>query len=215
MMRRKQYSLKTFVGCAVLCLALLASNAVTASANAIADELKNAIDSVIQVVTDPSYGNNKSGRREKLRSIINPMFNYQEMGKRTLGKKDWQARNKDERQQFIDLFGKLLENSYASKIESYQDEKIEYGDEIVKGKYAMVKTKIVRKDDTINVDYKLINGGKNWRVYDFVIEDVSMIRNYRSQFSKIIRKDSFQALLDKMSEKVGDLEHGGQDNDKL
>ncbi len=215
MKRRKQNTLKTYVGLAALCFAMLVSNAVTAFANPIADELKITIDNVIQVVTDPAYKANNSKHRDRLRNIINPMFNYHEMGKRALGKKDWQARSKEERSEFIGLFGKLLENSYASKIESYQDEKIEYGDEIVKGKYAMVKTKIIRKDDTINVDYKLINGGKNWRVYDFVIEDVSMIRNYRSQFSKIIRKDSFQALINKMSEKVGNLENGGDKSDNL
>lgn len=215
MTRRKRNSLWAVTSLVVFSLAVLISSPSMIRASAIADDLKSTIDNVIQVVTDPAYKGNKGKRREKLRNIINPMFNYHEMGKRALGKKDWMERNEAEQKQFIDLFGKLLENSYASKIESYQDEKIEYGDEIVKGKYAMVKTKIVRKDDTINVDYKLINGGKAWRVYDFVIEDVSMIRNYRSQFSKIIRKDSFQALIEKMVKKVGDLEGGGPDGDEL
>ncbi len=215
MMRRKHISLKTTIGLTALCILMLTSNAVTVHANAISNELKSTIDNVIEVVTDPAYSSNNNGQRQKLRDIINPMFNYQEMGKRALGKKDWLSRSNEERKEFIDLFGKLLENSYASKIESYQDETIEYGDEVVKGKYAMVKTKIIRKDDSINVDYKLINRGKDWRVYDFVIEDVSMIRNYRSQFSKIIRKDSFQVLLNKMSKKLGDLENGGKKNDDL
>ena len=215
MTRRKKNSLWAIAGLAVVSLAVLVSSPSSIRASAIADDLKSTIDNVIKVVTDPAYKGDKGKRRQKLRDIITPMFNYHEMGKRALGKKDWVERTQDEQKQFIDLFGKLLENSYASKIESYQDEEIVYGDEIVKGKYAMVKTKIVRKDDTINVDYKLINGGADWRVYDFVIEDVSMIRNYHSQFSKIIRKDSFQALIDKMSKKVGDLEKGGADGDEL
>ena len=186
-----------------------------ALASIITDDLKSVIDQVIKIVQDPKYKKDKAKRRAKMRSIINPKFDYEEMGKRSLGKKDWMARTPEERKQFIDLFGKLLENSYASKIESYQDEKIEYGDEIVKGRYAMVKTRIVRKDDTINVDYKLIRDNGQWRVYDFVIEDVSMIRNYRSQFSKIIRKDSFQVLMDKMAKKVAELEQGGKDTDDI
>lgn len=124
MKRRKQFSLKTYLSLFALCIAVLASSAYSVRAAAIKDDLKSTIDNVIQVVTNPEYKSNETTRREKLRNIINPMFNYHEMGKRALGKKDWMARNKGERQQFIDLFGKLLENSYASKIESYQDEKL-------------------------------------------------------------------------------------------
>jgi len=214
-MASKRDSFWIGVSLTLLMAALIWSGAIPARASVITDDLKSVVDQVIQIVQDPAYKTDKSKRRDKLRGLIDPKFNYTEMGKRSLGQEDWLQRTPDEQKQFIDLFGKLLENSYASKIESYQDEKIVYGDEIVKGKYAMVKTKIVRKDDTIDVDYKLIDDGDRWRVYDFVIEEVSMIRNYRSQFSKIIRKDSFQVLMDKMSKKVADLEKGGKDSDNL
>ncbi|MCH8158051.1 MAG: ABC transporter substrate-binding protein, partial [Nitrospinae bacterium] len=108
--------------------------------------------------------------------------------------------------EFIGLFKRLLENSYASKLEAYSNEKINYIDEIVKGGYALVKTEVVRKGSTIAVDYKLIKEGDNWKVYDFVIAGVSMIRNYRSQFAKIIRKDSYEVLVRKLTDKVNDLE---------
>ena len=104
------------------------------------------------------------------------------------------------------MFKSLLENSYASKIENYQDETINYVDEKVKGKYALVKTEIVRKNGTIDVDYKLINENGRWTVYDFVIEEVSLIRNYRSQFSKIIKTESYGALVTKLTKKIKDLE---------
>ncbi len=120
--------------------------------------------------------------------------------------KNYKDRSDKEREEFTRLFKKLLENSYASKIENYQDETIKYVKEQVKGKYALVNTEIIRKDGTINVDYKLINEDGKWTVYDFVIEEVSLIRNYRSQFSKIIKTESYGALVSKLSKKIKDLE---------
>lgn len=200
------------LGAFALAFALLLANASWALASAVTDGLKSTIDQVINVVTDPKYKGDSEARRAKLRSIINPRFDYIEMGKRSLAR-NWRDLSPQERKDFIDLFGQLLENSYANKIESYRDEKINYVDEIIKGKYAMVKTEIVRKNDVIGVDYKLINTGNEWLVYDFIVEGVSMIRNYRSQFNKIIHKDSFQVLMDKLSKKVGELEAGAA-NDK-
>ena len=77
---------------------------------------------------------------------------------------------------------------------------------MIKGKYALVKTEIVRPSSTIGVDYKLIQEEGDWRVYDFVIEGVSMIRNYRSQFTKIIRKNSYETLVQKLTDKINKLE---------
>ena len=120
--------------------------------------------------------------------------------------KNYKGRTDKEREEFTGLFKRLLENSYASKIENYQDETINYVGEQVKGNYALVKTQIVRKDSTIDVDYKLINEEGKWTVYDFVIEEVSLVRNYRSQFSKIIKTESYRALVSKLRKKINDLE---------
>ena len=153
-----------------------------------------------------------------MKDIIFPKFNFLEMGKRSLGNKHWKNIKPEERKAFVDVFGKLLENSYANKLESYSDEKINYVDEIVKGKYAMVKTEVVRKNDSINVDYKLIEGSNEWLVYDIVVEGVSLIKNYRSQFGKVIHNDSFDKLMDKLNAKVKKLEAGNgieEDKDKI
>ncbi|MGP0628341.1 MlaC/ttg2D family ABC transporter substrate-binding protein [Nitrospina sp. 32_T5] len=184
----------------------------SAWASAVTDGLKSTIDRVINVVTDDKYKNDPQARRAKLRGIINPKFDYIEMGKRSLAR-NWRDLSPQERKDFIDLFGQLLENSYAKKIESYQNEEILYVDEVIKGKYAMVKTEIKRKNDVIGVDYKLIQNGSDWQVYDFIVEGVSLIRNYRSQFNKIIKKDSFPVLMNKLGKKVKDLE-AGTDDDK-
>ena len=154
----------------------------------ISSELKQTIDKVIQIVSDPDLKKTPKLRREKLRQTIGFRFNYNQMVRRSLAR-NYKNRTNKEREEFTGLFKSLLENSYASKIENYQDETINYVDEKVKGKYALVKTEIVRKNGTIDVDYKLINENGRWTVYDFVIEEVSLIRNYRSQFSKIIKTE--------------------------
>ncbi len=192
--------------------ALILSAGKAVQASSITDGLKATIDQVISVVTDPQYQDDRQTRRAKMKGIIFPKFNFLEMGKRSLGSKRWKERSPEERKIFIDVFGKLLENSYANKLESYHDEKINYVDEIVKGKYAMVKTEVIRKNGTVNVDYKLIRGGGEWRVYDIVVEGVSLIKNYRSQFARIIHQDSFDTLMEKLNAKVDKLEDGQDDN---
>ncbi len=171
----------------------------------ITSELKQTIDKIIQIVSDPDLKKTPKLRREKLRKTIGFRFNYNQMVRRSLAR-NYKNRTNKEREEFTGLFKKLLENSYASKIENYQDETINYVDEKVKGKYALVKTEIVRKDGTIDVDYKLIKEDGRWTVYDFVIEEVSLIRNYRSQFSKIIKTESYDALVAKLTKKIKDLE---------
>ena len=115
------------------------------------------------------------------------------------------------------MISSSLEDTYASKLESYSDEEINYVGEVVKGKYALVKTEIVRRDGTIDVDYKMIQEQGEWKVYDFLIEGVSMIRNYRSQFTKIIRKDSFKVLVQRLSAKIEEIEanNGKSDSENL
>ncbi len=194
-------------------LALILGAGKTVQASGITEGLKATIDQVISVVTDPQYKDDRVTRRAKMKGIIFPKFNFLEMGKRSLGKKNWKERTPEERKAFVDVFGKLLENSYANNLENYSDEKINYIDEIVKGRYAMVKTEVVRKNDSINVDYKLIEGSSEWLVYDITVEGISLIKNYRSQFGKIIHNDSFDALMDKLNAKVKKLEEG-EDNTK-
>ena len=196
---------KILSGYAVLLLCLYSLTGKGFAGTEITLELKKTIDKVITIVSDPEMKKNPSLRREKLRETIGVRFNYRQMVMRSLAK-NYKERSDEERKEFTALFKKLLENSYASKIENYQDETIKYVKEQVKGKYALVNTEIIRKDGTINVDYKLINEDGKWTVYDFVIEEVSLIRNYRSQFSKIIKTESYGALVSKLSKKIKDLE---------
>ena len=179
----------------------------------VTSQLKGTIEKVIKIVQDEALTNDKQARRVALRKIIAERFNYRQMVMRSLAK-SWDARSDQERQEFIALFKSLLENSYANKLEAYKDEEINYLDEMIKGKYALVKTEVVRKSSTIGVDYKLIQENGNWQVYDFVIEGVSMIRNYRSQFTKIIRRDSYEVLVQKLTDKINELEQDSKTSEK-
>ena len=183
---------KILSGCVFLLFCLFILTGKVFAGTEITSELKKTIDKVIEIVSDPEMKKKPFLRREKLRETIGVRFNYKQMVMRSLAK-NYKDRSDKEREEFTSLFKKLLENSYASKIENYQDETIKYVQEQVKGKYALVRTQIVRKNGTINVDYKLINEDGKWTVYDFVIEEVSLIRNYRSQFSKIIKTESYGA----------------------
>ena len=199
-------------------LVLILGAGKVAQASGITEGLKATIDQVINVVTNPQYKDDRSTRRTEMKRIIFPKFNFLEMGKRSLGTKNWKKIKPEERKAFIDVFGKLLENSYANKLENYSDEQINYLDEIIKGKYAMVKTEVVRKNSTISVDYKLIEGSHEWLIYDITVEGVSLIKNYRSQFGKVIHNDSFDVLMDKLNAKVKKLEAGNdgeEEKDKI
>jgi len=140
------------------------------SGSEITSQLKNTIDKVISTVNDEALKNDLPARRAILRKTINAQFNYRQMVMRSLAK-NWDLRSAEEQQVFIGLFKSLLENSYANKLESFSNEKINYLDEVIKGEYALVKTEVVRKATTIGVDYKLIRENGVWKVYDFVIED--------------------------------------------
>ena len=168
-------------------------------------DVRGTIDQVLEIVADQDLKKDPVLRRKKLRQVIGLRFNYKQMVMRSLAK-NYKKRSDEERVEFTELFKKLLENSYASKIENYKDETINYVDEKVKGKYALVRTQIVRKDGVIDVDYKMLKDNGQWLVYDFVIEGVSLIRNYKSQFSKIISTESYAALVSKLSKKIDDLE---------
>ena len=192
----------------------LGMGSVCLAASEVTSQLKSTIDKVIEIVTDDRLKSKKKARRMALRATINKRFNYHQMVMRSLAK-NWKKRSDQERLAFTDLFKRLLENSYANKLEAYSDEKINYVGEVIKGKYALVKTEVVRADSTIGVDYKLIQENGGWKVYDFVIEGVSMIRNYRSQFTKIIRKDSYEGLVKRLTAKINDLENGQKPSENL
>ena len=167
------------------------------------DQLRSAVDRVIKTLDDPAMkAEGKAGeRREAVRKIANEIFAWDETAKRALAR-HWQARTETQRQEFVKLFGDLLERSYIARIENYGGEKITYLSDSVEDETAMVRTKIVTKQGSeVPVDYRMLRRSDRWLVYDVVIEGVSLVSNYRTQFNKIIQTSSYEELVKKLKSK--------------
>jgi phospholipid transport system substrate-binding protein len=172
-------------------------------AGAALEQVKQTADRMQSLLQDPQLktGDRQQERREKIRQLLAARFDFTEMAKRSLGSY-WQRASVEEQQRFIKLFTDLLERSYAGQIESYDGEKIVYGREAVREGQAEVDTKIItKKGEEIAVNYKLQNNRGQWKVYDVVIENISIVNNYRSQFNRILANASFSDLLQKLESK--------------
>jgi phospholipid transport system substrate-binding protein len=163
-------------------------------------QIRGTIDRAIAILKDPALAakEKREERRDLLRKEIAPVFDFAEMAKRSLGIR-WRERTPEERDRFVALFREVLENSYLGKIEGYEGEVIRYGKETVDGPYAEVKTLVVTgKGQEIPVDYRMLGNGGKWRIYDVVIEGISLVNNYRSQFNSILQKSSFAEMMEKL-----------------
>jgi phospholipid transport system substrate-binding protein len=182
------------IGLVVLCLAPVAG------AGPATDRLKPEIDRVIATLDNPALrGDGKAQqRREVIRGITDGVFDWTEMSRRALGR-HWSGRTPAEQQEFVGLFRDLLERAYISKIERYSGEPIAYVGETVDGDLATVRTRITtRQGQEVPIDYRLARQGDRWLVYDVLIENISLISNYRTQFDGIIRTSSYEELVKKL-----------------
>ena len=182
------------------------SAASRASAGDPSDEMRATIENVLATLKDPNLkgADKKEERRNKLKTAVYPRFDFAEMGKRSLGS-HWQKRSPQEQKQFIELFSELVEASYIDAIDSYNGEKIVVGNEKQDNEFAEVSTKILtKKGEEFAVDYRLRQADKAWKVYDVVLENVSLVNNYRSQFNRVIAKSSYDELLSKLKQKQFD-----------
>jgi phospholipid transport system substrate-binding protein len=171
------------------------------------DIARQVIEKALDALNDPSCQG--EARRQKVKAIVDPYFDYQEMAKRSLGPA-WGKLSAGQRHEFVALFSQLLEASYSDKIEKYaQRVKINYTGEILEGNAAEVRTVVVKANDRIPLNYRLLNEGGTWRVYDVVIEGVSLVSNYRSQFSRIIHESGYAELVKRLKTKVSELTRTG------
>jgi phospholipid transport system substrate-binding protein len=145
---------------------------------------------VLTLLQDPEFKQPARGdaRRQQIRAIADEIFDWQETGKRALAR-HWQGRSPGQRQEFSALVADLVERSYITKIEQYSGERVVYAGERVDGDQATVRTKLITKSNTeIPVDYRMQKDGDRSRAYDVVIECVSLVSNYRTQFNRIIQQ---------------------------
>jgi phospholipid transport system substrate-binding protein len=143
---------------------------------------------------------------KRLLEVSRERFDYNEMSKRVLGKA-WRKLSKQEREEFVDLFTKLLQYAYIGKIEDYAGQTIEFKKQRIKGKRAEVKTELIDKNNSIPVSYIMMLKGDQWMAYDVVVEGVSLIRNYMEQFRQILRKEKYSGLVLKIKDKIKELEN--------
>ena len=144
---------------------------------------------------------NREQRQKLIKETVDKRFDYWEMSKQTLAR-HWKVRTPEEQEQFVELFSRLLENTYIAKLEAYSDEEVIFKEQLVKGNKAMVRSFIIKNNKEIPIIYKLKKKNGEWMVYGVVVEGISLIRNYRTQFESIINKEKYAGLLKRIEEKI-------------
>ena len=164
--------------------------------------VRASVSRVLTVVQAPHPVSSAGGqRRTEIRRVAQGLFDFNEMARLTLAR-HWKDRSVREQEEFVQLFTELLERSYLTTIENYAGEKVAFVGETISGPYAQVRSRITtERRMEISIDYRLIESGARWAVYDVVLDGVSLVSNYRSQFNSIIRTSSFPDLLTKLRSK--------------
>lgn len=176
-----------------------------ASQSAAVQTVKEHLNKVIAVLSDPSLTGEagKQTKIEKISDISDHLFDFRELSKRSLGIY-WRRFTPKQQTEFVALYKKLLRKTYADRIVSYNNQKIVYGSEYpLTSKTVEVRTAVELKSGNVAINYRLINENGQWRVYDVVIEGVSLISNYRAQFRDILANNTPEGLIDILKKKVG------------
>jgi phospholipid transport system substrate-binding protein len=189
-------------------LALAALMVVVASARPAAggsalEAIQSTSSAVIRVLEDGQLkGPDRAAERQRrLEQVVGDRFDFPEMAKRSLGG-PWRSLTEAERREFVDLFRRLLSHTYLAKLEGYAGEQVVCLGERVEDGYAEVRTKLLTGKDEIPVDYRLRGTGGDWRIYDVVVDGVSLVNNYRGQFARILRSSSYAGLVEQLRAKA-------------
>jgi len=200
-----QVLVRTVSLCLVWCLSLAPAWAAPGPPTEV---VKGVVQGVLDILNNPAYASNKTHRRQLVKQAVDARFDYREMAKRALAM-NWRNLSEGQRRDFVSLFARLLEASYYGKIEKYtKNLRIEYTGEIVDDGDAEVKSMIVRPNDRIPFNFRLLQENGSWKIFDVVIEGVSLVANYRSQFARIIRESSYSELVRRLQTQVESLQKG-------
>ncbi|MDP2688600.1 MAG: ABC transporter substrate-binding protein, partial [Deltaproteobacteria bacterium] len=168
------------------------------------DIVKENVNTVLEVLRDPALQGpeNKEKKREKARKIVNDRFDFEEISRRSLGR-HWTERSEEEKKEFVEIFSEFLERSYMNRIEGHTADEVLFLSEEIRGGKAEVRTKAVTEKGTeVPINYRLFKKNGRWMVYDVVIEGVSLVSSYRTQFNEIIRGSSYEGLVKSLREKL-------------
>jgi len=180
----------------VAALSLLAGTPASAGPT---EQLREYTDQVIKILDDPALA--RGDRRAAIRKIAHEAFDVNETARRVLAR-HWQARTPAEREEFAQLFADLLERTYIARLDEYGGERIRYVGESIDGELATVRARIVtRAGVEVPVESRMIRRAERWLIYDVLIENVSLVANYRSQFDRIVRSSSYEELVRRLKQK--------------
>jgi phospholipid transport system substrate-binding protein len=170
-------------------------------------QLKASVDKVLAVLKDEKLAvpEMRATRRQKVESLVDTIFDFQEMGKRALGR-TWDNLASAEKDEYVDLFTRLVKQRYIGKIDSYSGQEIVFKRQALKGRSALVYSVLLDNNTEIPIDYRLMLKNDLWAAYDLRIENVSLVANYRRDFAGIVKKEGVPGLIKKMVEKVEQLE---------
>jgi phospholipid transport system substrate-binding protein len=167
------------------------------------ESVKNTITEVLSILGNEALKQpgRVEERRQQIEQVIRHHVNFEQMAQRSLGV-PWMRLNDTERQEFVSLFVQLLRDTVANKIDQYYDEQVLYLVEQREGSFAEVRTNLIGPKVDTSLDFRLENHSGDWLVYDVVIDGVSTVRNYRTQFGRIIRDNAYAGLVEIMKQKA-------------
>lgn len=194
------------VAATIFLLVLFPLTAMNAFSGEATEQLKADVDRIIKTLNDKAIDSDK--KKTQIIDLIRQRFNFSLMSRWILGI-NWRKATPEQQERFIGLFTQLLENTYMGRIEAYtgtySENSVKYTDEQIKKGRALVKTLIVTESKEIPVDYKLFKNSNEWRVYDVVIEEISLVSNYRNTYGEIVDKEGFDGLFSRMEKKIEEL----------
>ena len=181
---------------------LLVGHAIRAEAGEPLDKIRVTVDEVMDIIANQNL--DAQQRRTQIRQAVLKRFGFDEMAQRSLAQ-HWRTLTPQQQKEFVELFTDLLERSYINRIESYRGGRqgVRYTKEDISGGNATVDTEIrSERGEPAAVEYRLLHKDNDWKVYDIIIEGVSLVNNYRTQFNTIIMKDSYAGLMKQMRLKL-------------
>jgi phospholipid transport system substrate-binding protein len=194
----------SYVALWLCCCFAVAGASLSHAAVSPTDQIKATVDKALVVLKDPGLKAPAKiqERRDQLKQILFARFDFNEMAKRALGA-EWRKRTPKQQEEFVSLFTELLERSYTETIEGYNNEKITYVGEKVDGTYADVNSKLFTdKGEEVLINYKVQLNGVEWRIYDVIVANISMVNNFRSQFTRVIANSSYDELIRRLKSKA-------------
>lgn len=172
------------------------------------EAVKEMVDEVIAILKNEELkGPSRTQERRSLLEIaVGRRLDYEEMARRTLAL-HWRIRTPAERKEFVELFHAFLSKTYAERLEKYSEEEVRYGKVRTKDSYAEVQTEVASARRELSLDYRLLIKADRWWIYDIVVNGVSLVRNYRDQFDRIINRSSYAELVAKLRDRSEEIEN--------